>query len=73
MPRPARSISRKTKPRVRVSAGGPAAPCDSCTVYRCGSETEMRVLTMWSWCRNKELPECKDREPGYWERLEAGQ
>jgi len=73
MPRPARSISRKTKPRVRISAGGPAAPCDSCTAYRCSLKGEMIAATLWAWRKGEEFPQCDDQELGYFGRLEAGQ
>lgn len=70
MPHPGRSIRRRERPRrVTISADGPAAPCDGCTVYRCRRETTMRVEAVKRWSRDEELPVCEDRTIDYWQEV----
>lgn len=62
---PARRIKRAKRKAVQVSQ------CDRCEVYLCARRDSgaMARDELQAVMNDKPLPECQDREPGFWERV----
>lgn len=55
--------------RAKRKALKPVSQCDTCEVYRCGDSERMAREELLARMNDLPPPECRDREPGFWERV----
>ncbi len=62
-----RITPRRTKRAKRKAQA--VSQCDTCEVYRCSDSERMAREELLARMNDQPPPECKDREPGFWERV----
>lgn len=67
-PYPSRITPRRLK-RAKRKALKPVSQCDTCEVYRCCDRERMAREELLARMNDRPLPECRDREPSFWERV----
>lgn len=67
-PYPPRITPRHLK-RAKRKALKPVSQCDTCEVYRCCDSERMAREELLARMNDLPPPECRDREPGFWERV----